>query len=290
MNAHPATEPEPRSPMLTIVLYADGSASVGGVPVQVPRGADLTEVRTAAVETAAGIAGSRGESMYTVAIEPDGSVWPLLIHPDGRVEEAPEEDAYPRPFPGGPDAAGEPAPDAHQPSSGPVPPAPPPPVPGPPEDAGGGREGGAAVQPPQPPQHIQDRLDRISASGETGHVEAAATMAVDLEKTVVSVYGEEHPYTLHVRAIRAHIAVLALDWPRAADLYLQIAEAWMRTSGAHNSQTRVNATNAHACWRYIQDRREAERVGEAMTLLWSRIPGAESFLRRAGRRMRMLRQ
>ncbi|WP_369201013.1 hypothetical protein [Streptomyces sp. PU-14G] len=280
MNAETEAAIGRQPPLLTIVIHPDGGASVGGVPVPVDGDTDITGIRAAAMVIALRIVSEQGVPVRAVAFEPDGAVWPLIIHPDGHVDEDPGRDIAAMPLPES--AHGSVAPPALT-------------LARPREDTEGAswsNEGndGLAVQEPEAPEPVRDRLRRISAAGEAGQIEAAASMAMDLESTVVGLYGEAHPHVLQARAVRAHIAALAQDWPRAADLYLHIAEAWMRKAGAPSSQVRRNAANAHVCWTYVSDQREALRIGEAVTLLWSRVPGAGDSLRRAGRRLRLLRR
>ncbi len=52
-----------QQPALTIVVHADGKASVGGVPVTVPERADIAAVRAAAMTAATSLVARTGRSM-----------------------------------------------------------------------------------------------------------------------------------------------------------------------------------------------------------------------------------
>ncbi|KWX05995.1 hypothetical protein TH66_00380, partial [Carbonactinospora thermoautotrophica] len=70
----------PAWPVVTIALTATGQAYVNRVPVPYPPGADP---RAAAVRAAAAIAVQLGRPVRATATDPDGTTWPLIIHPDG---------------------------------------------------------------------------------------------------------------------------------------------------------------------------------------------------------------
>ncbi|MCQ4044273.1 hypothetical protein ACFOSC_29730 [Streptantibioticus rubrisoli] len=89
---HPApqdVDPDsvPAWPLLTITLTAEGTALVNDVPVPQPPGVDP---RAAAVAAAAGHIGQLGlaRPVRANATDPDGTVWPLIIHPNGTATAA----------------------------------------------------------------------------------------------------------------------------------------------------------------------------------------------------------
>ncbi|MFG2330116.1 hypothetical protein ACGFMM_10865 [Streptomyces sp. NPDC048604] len=251
---------------LAIVVYADGRASVGGVPVTVPAGADLAAVRGAALSAAIDMAVRKGGPLRASAFEPDGTAWPLLIHPDGQVEEDDEQDVLGRSL--GQDASG---------GSEAVPP------PAAPVTTLISRTQTIAlnsqwlntVESPKPPERFQERLARISEAGEAGRAEAAMALALDLEREVAQHFGETHPHALHARAVRAYVISLGNDWVQAADLYVALAADWFERAGYRSHQARRSATNAHYCWLRVTEPEERERIGEAVVRMWLRIPGAE---------------
>jgi hypothetical protein len=72
----------PAWPLLTIVMTQDGTVLVNDTAVPVPAGADPRAAGVAAAAehiTRLGL----GRPVRANATEPDGTVWPLLIHPDG---------------------------------------------------------------------------------------------------------------------------------------------------------------------------------------------------------------
>jgi hypothetical protein len=79
----------PAWPLVTIVLTEEGKAFVNDTPVNQPPG---VEPRAAAVAAAAEHIAQLGlaRPVRANATEPDGTVWPLLIHPDGTATAAGE--------------------------------------------------------------------------------------------------------------------------------------------------------------------------------------------------------
>ncbi|MEU8030684.1 hypothetical protein AB0C13_18870 [Streptomyces sp. NPDC049099] len=72
----------PAWPLVTIVMTRDGTVLVNDAAVPVPAGADPRAAGVAAAAehvTRLGL----GRPVRANATEPDGTVWPLLIHPDG---------------------------------------------------------------------------------------------------------------------------------------------------------------------------------------------------------------
>lgn len=266
-------------PPLAIVVYENGRASVGGVPVVVPDEGDLSAVRAAAMRTAIGMAAEQGRALRALAFEPDGSTWPLVIHPDGQVEE----DVEPEPY-SGPDGAREASDGTPATGSSTLPLMVSPAGPRGPRTETLVLNPGRSdiVQIPQAPERFRDRLARIAEAGEAGRIEAAMTLVVDLEREVALLFGSSHPHVLQARAVRAHVSALAQDWVRAADLYLGITKAWL-DSGGGSAQIRRNATNAHYCWLRVVDPEESERIGEAVVRTWLKVPGAQAHLDAARR-------
>lgn len=85
----PAVDPQalPAWPLVTIAMAKDGTVVVNEQPVPVPAGADPRAVGVAAAAehvVRLGLA----RPVRARATEPDGTVWPLLIHPDGTATPA----------------------------------------------------------------------------------------------------------------------------------------------------------------------------------------------------------
>ncbi len=79
----------PAWPLVRIVLTAEGKAFVNDEPVHQPEG---KEPREAAVGAAAVLIGQLGlaRPVRAVAVDPDGTAWPLIIHPNGTATAAGE--------------------------------------------------------------------------------------------------------------------------------------------------------------------------------------------------------
>ena len=87
----------PRLPQITAEVREDGTGeiSVDGVRERVAM-ADLAEAGAAVTARIAAIAAEAGRALPVEVRDPDG-LWALLIHPDGRVDEAEETDVAPVP-------------------------------------------------------------------------------------------------------------------------------------------------------------------------------------------------
>ena len=87
----PGQASDPRTvppwPVLAITLAADGTATVDGVAVPRVPGCDP---RATAIAAAARAAAARGlnRAVRATATDPDGTAWPLIIHPDGTATDA----------------------------------------------------------------------------------------------------------------------------------------------------------------------------------------------------------
>ncbi|WP_340560106.1 hypothetical protein [Streptomyces sp. GSL17-111] len=276
----------PRYAPLSIVLRADGTADVAGVPVEVPDAAGTAGLRAAAVHTAMEIVSVLSHPVRATAVEPDGTGWAVVMYPDGRVEEA----AGPLPFlpPTGvrwPEA--EDGPEL-LPADGTFADLA--------DPAGPGHADGLALDPdvqsPPPPAWLRDVLLLVREAAEAGRLTKAAELAAGLEQSVASQQGESHPHTLQVRGIQGHLAVLSEDWAQAAEIHVDVAAQWLRTAGAHHSLTWQNAANAHVCWRRVRGGPDAVRIGEKLVELWSRTAAeglGEKYLKLAERRLAQLR-
>ncbi|MFI9311120.1 hypothetical protein [Streptomyces triculaminicus] len=84
-----AQQSVPAWPLVTIAMAKDGTVVVNDQPVPVPAGADPRAIGVAAAAehvTHLGLA----RPVRARATEPDGTIWPLLIHPDGTAAPAGE--------------------------------------------------------------------------------------------------------------------------------------------------------------------------------------------------------
>jgi len=75
----PATPRIPGWPILRIRLTQDG-AEIDGTPIRSAPGEDP---RQTALRAAAATAVQLGRPVRAAATDPDGTTWPLIIHPDG---------------------------------------------------------------------------------------------------------------------------------------------------------------------------------------------------------------
>ncbi|MEU7222341.1 PQQ-binding-like beta-propeller repeat protein [Streptomyces chrestomyceticus] len=113
-NTDPATVPAWPAPVVR--LTGQGTVEVDGVSLRLPQGLDGADARRWAVQHVAGKYARLGRPIRVTAIEPDNTRIPLIVHPDGTVQAAPEEPSarrrgLPRPAArkGGPSLAKKPA-------------------------------------------------------------------------------------------------------------------------------------------------------------------------------------
>jgi hypothetical protein len=147
----------------------------------------------------------------------------------------------------------------------------------------------APASPPAPdglpaPADYREAIGRIVRSADAGEHEAAADLALELERLTVAAHGPTAAPVLQVRQVRAHVSRLAGRAGEAADLYREVALVLLRAEGAEHPETQQAATNAEACWRAIADRAEALKVAPEIIELRAYLPGPDGRKLRAAER------
>ena len=145
-------------------------------------------------------------------------------------------------------------------------------------------EEGPASDGPAPLADYREAIGRIVRSADAGEHEAAAELALELERQTVAVHGPTAAPVLQVRQVRAHVSRLAGRTGEAADLYREVALVLLRAQGADHPETQQAATNAEACWRAIADRAEALKVAPDIIELRAYLPGPDGRKLRAAER------
>ncbi|MEU1277666.1 hypothetical protein [Streptomyces sp. NPDC005805] len=244
--ADPSTVP--LTPVLTILLGADGSVSVNGEAVPAdgdPRVAGLAEVRIKAAFL--------GRPVRVTAKEPDGSAWALIVDVDGAV--TPLSDPHPRPEP----AASVPtSPPASPQFVAPVAAAP---------------EVRPAVDWDAPlPAEYTPLWDWIMEAAQRGDLRTAGALATELVGELTHRYGSGHPATLNSQLNEAYFALLAHDHRRAALLYAHTARR-LAAAGAPHAVVQKAARNAHASWKEVADPAAALEIGRHVLEMWHAAAG-----------------
>jgi hypothetical protein len=236
------------TPLVTIVIAADGGATVDGQPVPDsgsadPRADALAEVRIRAARL--------NRPVRVNAKEADGSVWPMLVDPAGQVHIL----DTPHPLPELP-------------------------VPPPPAETAAPVVSVATGWLDEPPDH-GDLVELVRQAEQDGNLDAAAAAAEDLESALVDANGETHPHTVNAIHVRAYLALLAEDWAPCTRLHLTAAQLRHRL-GAPADETLRLARNATAAWRRLEEGDERLVSGQhLLTLLQAVAPGqAPAFARR----------
>lgn len=73
--------------VVQVAVTDDGDAWVDGARLAADPGRDSSQARAAALRVVAEMA-DEGQPLRVVATDPDGAVWRLVVHADGRVEDA----------------------------------------------------------------------------------------------------------------------------------------------------------------------------------------------------------
>ncbi|ORT61255.1 hypothetical protein [Streptomyces sp. CB03238] len=249
----------PLTPVVTILLSADGSVSVNGevLPTEGdPRVAGLAEVRIKAAFL--------GRPVRVIAKEPDGSVWALIVDVDGAVTPLAEPHPHPQP-------EGEaPAPEAVTGAPGAVTGVP---GAGAPAATRSSARPAADWEAPLPAEY-SPLWDRIRAAEQQGDLRSAAALVAELVGVLTQRQGPDHPLTLNAQLTEAYFALLGRDHPRAALLYAHTARR-MATAGAPHESVQKAARNAYASWKEVADPLAALEVGRQVLAMWHEAAGED---------------
>ncbi|MGK5639351.1 hypothetical protein ACSNOK_13730 [Streptomyces sp. URMC 126] len=163
-------------------------------------------------------------------------------------------------------AAPVPAAPAH---AAPVPDAAVPAPSAPPADASAGPPRGDE---PQTPAREEDALPRILAAANAGRHNEAAAMAAAWEQQVLRRHGPQSAEAGLWIEVRADLARLAGDHPRAAELWMSAAANRLSRGGPEDAEAVAALKRAHYCWQHSGDR--ASLLAPALLALWEQVPGS----------------
>ncbi|WTW98829.1 hypothetical protein OG216_38230 [Streptomycetaceae bacterium NBC_01309] len=302
----------PAWPVVAIDLRTDGRVRVDDETVTVPDGADT---RQTAIEAVAAIASLIGRPVRAEASEPDGTVWPLVVTPEGHVLSAgtarrPPPTAKRRGF-GGVLRRSSPEPLASPPPSAVSPPPPPPgppgptPIPPPPPAPGTLVERGSPPGPrrsvptpaapliapvpptrpdlPEPDTESRAALDRILFELRLGRFAAARSRAQLLVDRLAETRGRRDEATLTAGEVLAYTTFVAGDAARAALLYADLALPFVDGSGPVGVHGTRLADNAQFCWHRTGNSPTAQGAGARVLALRTKGWGTDSAQSRAAR-------
>ncbi|MEU8550958.1 hypothetical protein AB0C81_28940 [Streptomyces roseoverticillatus] len=170
-----------------------------------------------------------GRPVRVTAKEPDGTVWPLIIDPDGTII------TLDTPHPALPREQPKPAPaSASAPTSA------------------------SGWQQPLPAHH-QVLFEHLTAADRAGDLIAAIVAAVTLETALEREFGPHHPHTINTLTLRAWLTLRQQPHGHeTAQLLLHTATRRHEASALPYEDTARCARNAHAVWQ------EAARTDPAM--------------------------
>ncbi|MEU9410611.1 hypothetical protein AB0E08_33675 [Streptomyces sp. NPDC048281] len=132
----------------------------------------------------------------------------------------------------------------------------------------------------------RERIGGIVQAANGGRYDDATTLATALEREAFTAHGSEHPTSLQIRQIRAHVMRLAGHNALAADLYRRVAFSLLVTAGLDSVDAEQAAANADACWRDTADIALALRIAPSIISLREKVPGPTGRLLRAAERYR----
>ncbi|MFJ2561316.1 MULTISPECIES: hypothetical protein [unclassified Streptomyces] len=280
----------PPWPLYRLTAEESGTVTVTGPAAPGEPHPDRAAAVTAVAAIAAGLTPPR--PVRAQAQDLDGTLWPLIIGPDGTAAEdgAPTR---PRRTRTTKRAAGRrtPAPAApfEEPSG----------IPGAPAEPEEERQVLSGVQQllaqaharqnqrkePAPPSAPAVPAAPVAAArvepiptlltirrcADAGDLDRAAELARLLDDAVSAAHGPSHPSALEARTLRADVSAARGEATEAIALYRDIAERHMY---AGDSETADQiADRAHTLWQQIDDPRTAAAIGPAIVRMRGHIPG-----------------
>ncbi|GAA2914318.1 hypothetical protein GCM10020221_07540 [Streptomyces thioluteus] len=122
-----------------------------------------------------------------------------------------------------------------------------------------------------PPAQEEDALPRILAAANAGRHNEAAAMAAAWEQQVLRRHGPQSAEAGLWVEVRADLARLAGDHPRATELWMSAAANRLARSGPSDDEAVAALRRAHYCWRQSGER--ATQLAPALLALWEQVPG-----------------
>lgn len=126
---------------------------------------------------------------------------------------------------------------------------------------------------PAPARQEEDPLPGVLAAAHAGRHNEAAAMAAAWEQQALRRHGPHSPEACLWIEVRADLARLAGDHPRAAELWLSAASHRLDRGGPADAEALAALKRAHYCWQHSGDR--AAPLAPALLALWERVPDSE---------------
>jgi hypothetical protein len=118
------------------------------------------------------------------------------------------------------------------------------------------------------PSLLAEPVRRINDAVQMGRIESAAAMAEQSIASASQTLGAEHPEVLQLRELAAYIAYLAGDAQRSFALSMELARVRRRQKDA---RAHVNVQSAAAAWRAVGDPSQGLALGRELIGLWSEL-------------------
>ncbi|GHF58984.1 hypothetical protein GCM10010218_45470 [Streptomyces mashuensis] len=129
--------------------------------------------------------------------------------------------------------------------------------------------------PAGPPPGEGDPLPSVLAAAHAGRHNEAAAMAAAWEQHALRHHGPQSPEAVLWVEVRADLARLAGDHPRAAELWMSAAAQHLERGGPADGEALAALKRAHYCWQHAGER--ARVLAPSLLALWERVPqGAEA--------------
>ena len=216
--------------VLRIEITADGQARVDGTAVPTPLGSSVEQVRAAALRTVVDLAAAAGGALRVDARDPDGTLWRLLVHPSGWIDDAAAASvAAPAAMPGATERRTD-DPTAER----------------------------------IPAQYLESLVEVAQAYGAEGF-EVADHLAAQVEKRIEADAGVLDAQWVRIREVRAHLSYRRGAAARATEQWIEVALAWVQLGQPNCWEA---ARNAHHCWLLIEDVEDVVRIGYEVASMW----------------------
>ncbi|WP_326798182.1 hypothetical protein OG946_24630 [Streptomyces sp. NBC_01808] len=227
----------PSWPVYALTVHGDGRITASGPLVPVAG----HPTRAAAVAEVAAAAARLGRAVRAEATEADGTVWHLVISPDGAVGELPGGAQHGKP-PSGRRARAPRKRDDRPP---------------------------AGAQPE--PGAYAESLAQVTEHLKAGRIDEAATLATRLDEQASGSLGVSDSDALRIREVRARVTAVAGDAVGSLKLFRDIAERWHYRGEGERAE--AAATRAETLWMGITDVDTALSAGDTMIRLRNQLPG-----------------
>lgn len=241
----------PAWPAYALTVHDDGRVDAAGPLVPFT----THPHRAAAVGAVAEASARLGRPVRAEATEANGTVWLLVVSPDGSVGEIAGARATERPRRRGTRAT-KASPPASAVSSA---------------SAATAASSVSSAAPADAEPDFAEGLALVAEHLEAGRIDPAAELAARLDRRAADTLGVSHPDALRIREVWARISALLGDTAAGVRLFRDVAERWHYRGETENAESA--AARAVALWLQITDLDTALATGMGVVRMRNQIPG-----------------